>query len=682
LLGNGVEVFASHSPASGLLHTLEAYGSGGRQLQRVEYEFDVLGNLVRRADSSAGNDLVEDFHYDELNRLFRVELTSPSNGLSIPTETLALNYDRAGNITYKSDVGAYRYGEGGAGPHAVTTAGGKNYAYDENGNQVSGAGRTISYSVFDKAVSIEKDGHSTRFSYGIAHRRIQREDVNSGGGITRVSYARDLEFVEDEQGVYFRRHLAGVAVQKVFPDTGTTATRYAVRDHLGSVHNVTDATGEAESAVWMKFSVFGQQRAVNGLGLPGQAERQALRALGNRGFTGHEHADSVGLIHMNGRIYDPLLGRFLQADPVLPSPGSTQALNRYSYALNNPLGFTDPSGYFLDRLFKRWGRLIAAVVLSVILPGSNGILANFFNVSGAYTQAAITGFVAGAIVSGNLKGAVIGALTAIAVAGITEAANPAVKAKGTAVGAGTTPSEATYSHLKGANSQVEGLYRISVTREAQFSYEPLVVDNLANGDVLFVDGMLNDFSAAMRNGAAHLQQAGLIDDSCVLYFNPTENVFADLVEAGRDILGAHTGLTHSELATGLAGVLDQASRNGVSGLRVVGHSQGGAIAASALRYADKARLNLSSLSGGGVALHGAPVNAWMARTRLADRWGLEVVSRHQFGDAVHVFGGLNISNPLEIPVALLRAPALFSSDWSVSPHSLPCAGSLSYVCRF
>jgi hypothetical protein len=62
---------------------------------------------VRRADISAGNDLVEDFHYDELNRLFRVELTSPSNGLSIPTETLALNYDRAGNITYKSDVGAY-----------------------------------------------------------------------------------------------------------------------------------------------------------------------------------------------------------------------------------------------------------------------------------------------------------------------------------------------------------------------------------------------------------------------------------------------------------------------------------------------------------------------------------------------------------------------------------------------
>ncbi len=64
-----------------------------------------------------------------------------------------------------------------------------------------------------------------------------------------------------------------------------------------------------------------------------------------RGFTGHEHIESLGLVHMNGRVYDPLLGRFLSADPFVQAPTNTQSPNRYSYVFNNPLSYTDPSGY-------------------------------------------------------------------------------------------------------------------------------------------------------------------------------------------------------------------------------------------------------------------------------------------------------------------------------------------------
>ena len=60
----------------------------------------------------------------------------------------------------------------------------------------------------------------------------------------------------------------------------------------------------------------------------------------------------VGIIHMNGRIYDPQLGRMLQADPFIQAPGNTQSYNRYSYVLNNPLAYNDPSGYFFKKLFK------------------------------------------------------------------------------------------------------------------------------------------------------------------------------------------------------------------------------------------------------------------------------------------------------------------------------------------
>ena len=90
----------------------------------------------------------------------------------------------------------------------------------------------------------------------------------------------------------------------------------------------------------------------------------------NRGFTGHEHLDEVGLIHMNGRVYDPEIGRFLSADPFVQAPDDTQSLNRYTYVKNNPLSYTDPSGFFLKKLFKgvkkflkkHWKTIVAVVV--------------------------------------------------------------------------------------------------------------------------------------------------------------------------------------------------------------------------------------------------------------------------------------------------------------------------------
>jgi RHS repeat-associated protein len=64
-----------------------------------------------------------------------------------------------------------------------------------------------------------------------------------------------------------------------------------------------------------------------------------------RGFTGHEHLDMFGLINMNGRMYDPMLGRMLSPDPFVQAPTFSQSYNRYSYVWNNPLRFTDPTGY-------------------------------------------------------------------------------------------------------------------------------------------------------------------------------------------------------------------------------------------------------------------------------------------------------------------------------------------------
>ena len=101
-----------------------------------------------------------------------------------------------------------------------------------------------------------------------------------------------------------------------------------------------------------------------------------VSSVTTRGFTGHEQLDSVGLAHMNGRVYDPLLGRFLSADPHIQSPANPQSLNRYTYVNNNPLSYTDPSGYFFKKLFKKvkkfvkkYWKPIVAVALAAVTGG-------------------------------------------------------------------------------------------------------------------------------------------------------------------------------------------------------------------------------------------------------------------------------------------------------------------------
>jgi RHS repeat-associated protein len=114
------------------------------------------------------------------------------------------------------------------------------------------------------------------------------------------------------------------------------------------------------------------------------------RKYTNRGFTGHEHIEEMGLIHMNGRVYDPTIGRFLSADPHIQAPGDTQSYNRYSYVKNNPLKYTDPSGYFFKKLFKIAVVIAAAVVTAGVALAAVGIAASV----GAGITAVATGGIA------------------------------------------------------------------------------------------------------------------------------------------------------------------------------------------------------------------------------------------------------------------------------------------------
>lgn len=114
----------------------------------------------------------------------------------------------------------------------------------------------------------------------------------------------------------------------------------------------------------------------------------------DRGYTGHEHLYTVGLIHMNGRLYDPLLKRFLSPDNYVQDNTNTQSYNRYGYVLNNPLLYIDPDGEFA---FVIVGAIIGGVVNLTVNAIQGNLKGSFGEVVGKSFVAFGAGFIAGGL---------------------------------------------------------------------------------------------------------------------------------------------------------------------------------------------------------------------------------------------------------------------------------------------
>lgn len=271
----------------------------------------------------------------------------------------------------QTDVGDYRYGDecgtsNYVGPHAVcsTDNGHVSYTYDANGNLTSDSrhgnlgGRTITYSTFDKPASIQRGRHHTRFAYGPSRNRYLRADfTGSSSKVTR--YLGGVEKISHSDGrLEIKRYVGNALItieatndasltEKVKQPVDQSAVQYLLKDHLGSMDVITDHFGNVTEA--MSFDAWGARRNALRWTAVDIAQRLSFNTAKTttRGFTGHEMLDEVGLVHMNGRIYDARIGRFVQADPFVQFKDMPQSYNRYSYVLNNPLTFDDPSGFLI-----------------------------------------------------------------------------------------------------------------------------------------------------------------------------------------------------------------------------------------------------------------------------------------------------------------------------------------------
>jgi len=268
-----------------------------------------------------------------------------------------VDYDALGNITNKLDVGSYTYHS--TKKHQVVSTGAPtnwSFTYDNNGNMTTGRGGvSIDWTSYNYPSCIRMgstcSGSSTdyaQFSYTPDRQYWKQEAYytgGSGGAATTIYVGGILEKVTTTAGTDYRHMIrAGNSTIIVSRQSGgTNSVYYMTQDHLGSSSAITNSTGGV--LVNETFDAYGKRRGSNWSGAPTPGDWTAIATITRRGYTDHSMLDNLGLIHMNGRVQDPWLARFLSADPFIPEPLDTQSFNRYSYVQNRPLSYIDPSGF-------------------------------------------------------------------------------------------------------------------------------------------------------------------------------------------------------------------------------------------------------------------------------------------------------------------------------------------------
>ncbi len=345
LYGNGIQTRHVYDPQRGHLigirsgqvgNQIDTTGTFAATAQSLHYTYDSLGNLTQRRSQREDVNgtplewLSENFRYDNLNRLTNTDLYHDAS----LTRQESYSYDALGNLISKSDIGNLAYTQSnGAGVHAVTQANGQSYHYDTYGNMIQRGSDTVDYDVFNKPTRIGNH----HFTYGPDRARYKQV-----GPTGTTYYIGNYEEVITQSGTEQRTTIDGFYLHTRQVSSGTVTTTYLHQDHLGSNEAMTDSSGDYIQR--MRFNAWGERQQADGL-IGDPTAGNPLHFPTTRGYTGHEMLDGLSLVHMNGRVYDPILGRFMTADILVQAPYNTQSYNRYSYVLNNPLSRIDPSGY-------------------------------------------------------------------------------------------------------------------------------------------------------------------------------------------------------------------------------------------------------------------------------------------------------------------------------------------------
>lgn len=372
--GNQTASRYTFDPLSGRLHgivTADPTDDPLKDIIRKEFSYSPAGDIQKVIDGIRNT--TYEYSYDKLHRLIGETNTSEGAAAS-SADVISLNYDEQGK------------------PHhgvceLILNGTSHTYTYDANGNMTSGPGfpnstietptaRTLTFNADNMPLTVALEGGTqVQFVYDGHGKRAKKIQ----GGIATYYYGSHFEI------------RSGEITKHVFAGSERIATLkggyvyFYHKDHLGSSNVATDRT--AEKIEKTEYMPFGGTREHSGT------------KVSDYKFTDQELDAEIGLYNYNARLYDPVIGRFLSADTVIPDFSDPQDLDRYAYCGNNPLKSVDPSGHFsFGRFFKIFAVAVVAAVVTVV----------------TYGAAAAAGWsaVAAVAAAGAAGGAVAGGLTA------------------------------------------------------------------------------------------------------------------------------------------------------------------------------------------------------------------------------------------------------------------------------
>jgi RHS repeat-associated protein len=290
--------------------------------------------LETRFDQTQGKS--HTYTYDDNSRL---------GGWTDGTTTEQYGYNSAGNMLTKTIAGALTVigypaqGATSVRPHGAThLAGVQKYWYDGNGNMTKRIAGSVNYSqtwTVENMIADVRTCTTTAFTtctavasygYDAGNARYKKTE----GGVTTIYFGDGYEKNLSTGAVTTYYHFGGKRIGLRKSTTGAAVT-YLHGDHLGSASVATDNAGTVVNQ--QRYRPYGEIEA-GGTGMPS-----------DHGFTGQRWQVATGLVHMAAREYDPVLGRFISPDIVVPAPQKPQAFNRYSYVRNNPAAYVDPTGH-------------------------------------------------------------------------------------------------------------------------------------------------------------------------------------------------------------------------------------------------------------------------------------------------------------------------------------------------
>lgn len=395
---------------------------------QIGYSFNAIKNELNSRTTGGDFTINENFEYDGNNRL--ASWTNPKTGQNSNNV-----YEIDGRILENDQLGKVKYGNSSKIYQATSVelnpSGVQNYTNDII--------QYVGYNENNDPVYVDGLNGDVAFQYGLTS---MRQRVTYGGNFDFTKqegrytklYSEDGSFeVTLDNETKSEKHILYIAGNpyesnilfvKNYKDS-KGSYKFLHKDYLGSILAISDEKGQKTEQ--RHFDAWGNlthlQIGNGSVYTDENAMKELIAAQGglliDRGYTSHEHFSDVKIIHMNGRLYDPLLRRFLNADEHIQDPSNTQNYNKYGYVMNNPMMYNDPDGEF-------WAWAIGTLVGSYL----NGVQANNGNwnpvkwdwkntwlsvVGGGIAGAAIGGGIQNISTSGTkfIQNSVVGAVGSI-----------------------------------------------------------------------------------------------------------------------------------------------------------------------------------------------------------------------------------------------------------------------------